>query len=166
METEILWYLIIDLPPRSPVWPDDNNFTCNLFCLSSPSIWYATWPCLIENDPLGTPSAPKSHTWAWPRWQNENPVWYVLNLSFLRKHTMFCIKIFEIDFVIEMKWYLLKWNDIWPFPRAPGGWANKYLPLHAPFMWVTLTPNLKFRPMVYEEIACLTHGGDYLIFDP
>ena len=31
---------------------------------------------------------------AWPRRPNENPVWYV--------HTKFGLKIFEIDFVIEI----------------------------------------------------------------
>ena len=42
---------------------------------------------------LGTP-APKSPTQgAWPRWHNENPVWF----SIVRTHTKFGIKIFEID---------------------------------------------------------------------
>ena len=36
-------------------------------------------------------------------------------LSFVRTHTKFGIKIFEIDFVIEIKWYL----TFWPLPRAP-----------------------------------------------
>ena len=39
---------------------------------------------------------------AWPRRQNENPVWYVLYLSIVRRHTKFGLKIFEIDFVIEI----------------------------------------------------------------
>ena len=55
-----------------------------------------------NDDPLGTPSSPKPHPWAWPRWQNENPVWYVLYVSFVRTHTKFGIKIFEIDTVIEI----------------------------------------------------------------
>ena len=56
------------------------------------------------------PPAPKSPTLgAWPRRQNKNPVWYVLYLSFVRTHTKFGIKIFEIDFVIEIKWYLTFW---------------------------------------------------------
>ena len=54
-------------------------------------------------------------------------------------------KIFEIDFVIEIKWYL----TFWPLPRAPGGRAKNFFTLRAPFMWVTHTPNLvEFRPMV------------------
>ena len=39
----------------------------------------------------------------------------------LWEHTQFGIKIFEIDFVIEIKWYL----TFWPLPRAPGGGAQK-----------------------------------------
>ena len=80
--------------------------------------------------PLGTPVPQSPTPGAWPRGQNENPVWYVLYLSFVRTHTKFCIKIFEIDFVIEIKWYL----TFWPLPRAPGGGAQKKfdvaLPIH------------------------------------
>ena len=95
--------------------------------------------------PPGHPSAPSPTPEAWPRWQNENLVWYILYLSFVRTHPKFGIKIFEIDFVIEIKWYL----TFWPRPRAQGGWAKKNLPLHAPFMWVTQSPNLvEFRQMV------------------
>ena len=70
-------------------------------------------------DPLGTPSAPKSHHWGMTQGTEYNPVWYVLYLSFVRTHTKFGIKIFEIDFVIEL--YL----TFWPLPRAPGGGAKK-----------------------------------------
>ena len=92
------------------------------------------------------PPVPQSPTpGAWSRGQNENPFWYVLYLSIVRTHTKFGIKIFEIDFVIEIKWYL----TFWPLPRAPGGGAKKKLTLHAPFMSVTHTPNLvEFRPMI------------------
>ena len=49
------------------------------------------------------PMVPPSQTpGAWPRLPNENPVWYVLYLSFVRRHTKFGLKIFEIDFVIEI----------------------------------------------------------------
>ena len=51
----------------------------------------------------------------------QNPVWYVLYLTFLRPHTKFGIKIFEIDFVIDIKWYL----TFWPLPRAPGDGVKK-----------------------------------------
>ena len=37
----------------------------------------------------------------------------------MRTHTKFGLKIFEIDFVIEIK-YL----TFWPLPRAPGGGAK------------------------------------------
>ena len=69
-------------------------------------------------DPLGTPSAPKSHPWAWPRQQNKNPVWNVLYPSFVRTHTKFAIKIFEIDMVTDIKWYLTfdltPRSPVWP----------------------------------------------------
>ena len=59
------------------------------------------------------PPVPQSPTpGAWPRRQNKNPVWYVLYLS----HTKFGIKIFEIDFVIEIKWYL----TFWPLLQGPN----------------------------------------------
>ena len=64
--------------------------------------------------PPGYPQRPKV-----PRRQNENPVWYVLYLSFVRTRTKVGIKIFEIDFVIEIK-YL----TFWPLPR-PQGRAKK-----------------------------------------
>ena len=76
-------------------------------------------------DPLGTPSAPKPHPWAWPRRQNENSVWYVLHLSFVITYTKFGIKIFKIDFVIEIKWYL----TFWALCRGQG--KKKNLLLHA-----------------------------------
>ena len=89
------------------------------------------------------PPAPQSPTpGAWPREQNENPVWYVLYLSFVRTHTKFGIKIFEIDFAIEMKWYL----TFWPLPRAPGGGAKKKFDVarpihvsnsHTKFGWIS-----------------------------
>ena len=48
----------------------------------------------------------------------------------MRTHIKFGIKIFEIDFVIEIKWYL----TFWPLPRAPGGGAINFFyvahPIH------------------------------------
>ena len=89
------------------------------------------------------PPAPQSPTpGAWPREQNENPVWYNLYLSFVRTHTKFGIKIFKIDFVIEIKWYL----TFWPLPRAPGGGAKKKFDVarpihvsnsHTKFGWIS-----------------------------
>ena len=49
--------------------------------------------------PHGTP---KSHPWAWPRRPNENQVWYVIYFSFVRRYTLFALKIFEIDFLIQI----------------------------------------------------------------
>ena len=49
------------------------------------------------------PTVPPSPTpWAWPKQSNEKPVWYVLYLSFVRRHTKFGLKIFEIDLAIEV----------------------------------------------------------------
>ena len=64
------------------------------------------------------PTVPLSPTpGSWPRRCNENHVWYVLYHSFVRRHTKFGLQIFEIDFVIEILWYL----TFWPLSRAPGG---------------------------------------------
>ena len=42
--------------------------------------------------------APQSPTHeAWPRRPNEDPVWYVLHLLFVRRHTKFGLKIFVIE---------------------------------------------------------------------
>ena len=61
----------------------------------------------------------------------------------MRIHTKFYIKIFEIDFVIEIK-----------FLTPPQGAGQKLFSIARPFIWVTHTPNLfEFRPMVNEEIA-------------
>ena len=56
----------------------------------------------LTTQPPVPPQAPTPG--AWPRWRNENPVWYVyiLYLSFVRRHTKFGLKIFEIDLVIEI----------------------------------------------------------------
>ena len=52
-----------------------------------------------------TPSTLKSQTLghAWPRGPNENPILYVKFTSFICEKTpRFSLKIFEIDFVIEI----------------------------------------------------------------
>ena len=85
--THKVWYKIFknwhindiwpfDLLPRSPVWHKDENVTCILFCSSSPSARYATWPCLKKNGLTHwAPPVPLSPTpGAWPRRQKENPV--------------------------------------------------------------------------------------------
>ena len=88
--------------------------------------------------PPGHPQRPKVPPWG----QNKNPVWYVLYLSFVRTHTKFGIKICEIDFIIEIKWYL----TFWPLPRAPGGGAKKKFDVarpihvsnsHTKFGWIS-----------------------------
>ena len=65
-----------------------------------------------------------------------------LYLSFVRTNTKFSIKIFEIDFVIEINWYL----TFWPLPRATGGGAKKWIAvarpiyvsnLHTKFGWIS-----------------------------
>ena len=47
--------------------------------------------------------------------------------SFARTNTKFGIKIFEIDFVIENKWYL----TFWPLPRGRGKKNDVARPIHA-----------------------------------
>ena len=51
---------------------------------------------------FGPPEPPSPTPEARPRRQNENPVRYVLYLSFVRTHKMFGTKFLEIDFVIQI----------------------------------------------------------------
>ena len=113
--------------------------------------------------PLGTPSAPKSHPWG----MTQGTVWYVLYLSFVRTHKKFGIKIFEIDFVIEIKWYF----TFWPLPRAPGGRAKKKLyvarPIHVSyshtkFGWIS-SNSLGGDSITDRRKDGQTDGGDYNI---
>ena len=65
-----------------------------------------------------SPSILKSHPRAWPWQQNENSVQYVFYLLFVRTHTKFGIKIFEIDM-------LMIFLTIWPRPKVTSltlGW--------------------------------------------
>ena len=77
---------------------------------------------------------PLSTTRAWPRWQIKNPVWYVLYLSFVRTHTKFGIKIFEIDFVI--KWYLTFW-PLWRGKRIALARPIHVSNSHSKFGWIS-----------------------------
>ena len=54
---------------------------------------------------------------------SKNPSDMFLYISFVRTHTKFGIKIFEIDFEIEIKWYL----TFWLIPKAPGGGTKIFL---------------------------------------
>ena len=72
-----------------------------LFCLSSRPIWYATWPCL-KKDPLGTPSASKSHPWDMTK-VTEWKSCLICFVSFICENThKVWYKIFEIDMVTEI----------------------------------------------------------------
>ena len=57
-----------------------------------------------------SPSTPKFHPGAWPWQQNENSVQYVFYLLFVRTHTKFGIKIFEIDMLMIFDPLTLGWN--------------------------------------------------------
>ena len=67
---------------------------------------------------LDSPSTLQSHPGAWPWQQNENSVQYVFYILFVRTHTKFGIKIFEIDMVTEIEWYLTfdltPRSPVWP----------------------------------------------------
>ena len=67
-----------------------------------------------KNFPRGTPYAPKSDTWGMT--QATELKSRLISFICEKKHKV-GIKIFENDFVIEIKWYL----TFWPLPRAPGG---------------------------------------------
>ena len=49
---------------------------------------------------IDSPSTPQSHLGAWPWQQNKNSVQNVFYLLFVRTHTKFGIKIFEIDMLM------------------------------------------------------------------
>ena len=51
-------------PQGMTQWPNLKNIVFNFFYSSSPSIWYATWPCLTKLD-IGPPLSPR----AWPMGQ-------------------------------------------------------------------------------------------------
>ena len=56
----------------------------------------------------------------------------------MRTHTLkLGIKIYEIDFVIEIKWYL----TFWPLSSAPGGGAKKN---YVPRPIIVSNPHTKF----------------------
>ena len=63
---------------------------------------------------FGPPEPPSPSPEAWPRSQNENYSWYVLCLLFVRTQTKFGVKIFGIDSLNEISWYL----TFWPHPKV------------------------------------------------
>ena len=115
---EIKWYLTFWPLPKAPGVGDPKNCAIHVSNSHTKSGWIWEKKFLDPKPPTVPPSPTPG---AWPRQQNENPVWYVLYLSILRRHTKFGLKIFEIDFVIEIKWYL----TFLPLPRAPGGGDQK-----------------------------------------
>ena len=97
-------------------------------------------------DPLGTSSPTKSHPWDMTQGKECKSLllWFI---SFI------CENIHKV-------WYwnwLCNWNLMFyllTLPRAPGMGPKIIVMLHAPFMWLTHTPDfVGFRPMVKEEIA-------------
>ena len=89
---------------------------------SSPSIWYAIWPC-SEKLNFWPPAPPSPTPGAWPRRQNKNPVRYVLYLwiFYLWGHTQSLVYN-SLKLTLQ-----LKFNDIWPFDPSPEprGWGQK-----------------------------------------
>ena len=97
--------MIFDLlaPPQGPRGLGPKKL-CRCMCHWCKLLTHQIWLNFGKKIFLTTqpPTVPPSPTpGAWPRQRNENPVWYVLYLSFVRRHTKFGLKIFEIDFVIE-----------------------------------------------------------------
>ena len=86
--------------PKAPVGGDQKNCVGAIHVSNShtKSGWISGNVFFYPPAPHGTP---KSHPWVWPRWPNENPIWYVIFLSFVKRYTKFGLKIFQIDFVIE-----------------------------------------------------------------
>ena len=75
--------------------------------------------------------SPKSHPWAWPRWPNENPVWYVIYLSFVRRYTKFGLKIFE-NWLCNSD--LVIFDLLAPSQGPRGRGPKKIEPVQVPFM--------------------------------
>ena len=90
-----------------------------------------------------TPSTPKSLPWGMTQameWKS----CLMFYITFICKKThRIRFKIFEIDFVIEIKCYLTFWS------LSRGG-DPKNVPLTLPYIWVTHSPNLvKFRKIKF-----------------
>ena len=112
--------MIFDLlaPPQGPISPGPHGaVVCGIHVSNShtKSGWISDF---FNPQPPTVPSSPTPR--AWPRRPNENPVLYVLYLSFVRRHTKFGLKIFEIDFVIEILLYLMILDLLAP-PQGPRG---------------------------------------------
>ena len=116
------------------------------------------WP------PLGIPKALKAHPWGMTQgteWKSR----LICFVSFIceNKHTKFGKNIFEIDFVIEIKWYL----TFRPLLRALGGRAKKMFDVarpihvsnsHTKFGWIS-SNGLGGDSITDRR----TDGGDYNI---
>ena len=141
-----VWYLIVSIPdlctltyfvtsscghPRQFELPHD--YVWKHKCLTP---WAPHCP---KVPPLG----------AWPRWQWKSRLICFVSFICKKTHTQFGIKVFEIDFVIEIKWCL----TFWPLSRAPGAGPKKNLPLHSPFMRVT-------HSQIFGWISFNGLGGD------
>ena len=97
---------VID-PLTLPKAPGGGGGTQKVVPVHVPFMWVTHTQNLVEfrKNKFFTPNPPrypKSHPWAWPRRPNENPVWYVIYISFVRRYTKFGFKTFEIDFVIQI----------------------------------------------------------------
>ena len=91
-----------------------------------------------------TPSNPKSHPWGIIPSIEWNSAQYVLYPLFVSTHAKFGIKIFEIDMVTEIMWYL----TFWPHPRVPCLTIEWKFYLHfvllvIPSFWYATRPCLK-----------------------
>ena len=120
--------MIFDLlaPPQRPCGgggPKNGAVACAIHVSNShtKSGWISEKKILTTQPPTVLPSPTPG---AWPRRPNENPVWYVLYLSFVRRHIKFGLEIFEIDLVIEIKWYYLIFDLLAP-PQGPRGRGQK-----------------------------------------
>ena len=73
--------------------------------------------------PHGTTNSQPS---TWPRGPNENPIWYVIYLSFVRRYTKFGLKIFEIDCNSDLMIFYLLAPPQGPRGRGPKNGAVAY----------------------------------------
>ena len=112
--------------PKAPGGGDPKNcagaWVIHVSNSHTKSVWISEKNLFDPQSPMVTP---KSHPWAWPRWPNENLVWYIIYLSFVRRYIKFGLKMFEIDFVISD---LMLFDLLAPYQgprgRDPKNWAG------------------------------------------
>ena len=132
------WIFLTPPPPLSPKYhpqgmthgPNLKNIVFNFFYSSSPSIWYATWPCLTKfyfwppPPPAPPPPPPHTHTHTQGMTQGSH------RKTRIRMFYSHWYPWLHTQNFVLLTGYLLRSNDnfsifdLWPRPPAPG-WGSK-----------------------------------------